>query len=183
MTKKSKISELIKACRKFDRKAQKELYLLFADDLMSVAIRYAKDQPAAKDIVHDTFLKVFNSLEKFDEKKGTLYSWMCRILINIALMDFRKHKRMTGLTTEKFEEEPFEGFSIIHKLQAEDILNLVNKLPERCRLIFNLHVVEGYKHTEIGDLLDITASASRAQLTRAKQLLRKMLEVKKKIRV
>lgn len=146
---------------------------------MRIAIRYSKDQAMAKDLVHDTFLKVFTSIKMFDPRKGSIMGWMSRILINEALQHFRKNNRIDLLPETSFPDHEDHVYSILHTLEAEDILRLINTLPEGCRLIFNLYVIEGYKHKEIGQMLQITASASRAQLTRAKQLLRKLLSKKK----
>lgn len=152
--------------------------------MMSIAIRYAKDLSSAKDLVHDTFLKVFKTIGQFDEKKGSITGWMRRILINEALQNFRKQKKMVIATEEALAQEYSDTISIVQKLEAEDILNLLHQLPEGCRIIFNLYVIEGYKHKEISKLLNITASASRSQLTRAKKLLRSLLEEsEKKIRI
>lgn len=173
---------MIKGCKNFDRKAQKELYLMYADDLMSIAIRYSNDTCQAKDLIQDTFIKVFRSIPSFKEGKGSLIGWMTRILINEALQKYRKEKRMVEISEVSLLKEASDDFSIIQTLEAEDILNLLQELPEGCRVIFNLYVIEGYKHQEIGELLNISASASRSQLTRAKQLLRDKLTDKKKVK-
>ena len=174
------ISKLVKGCKNCDREAQKQLYLKYADDMMTVAIRYTRDLSSAKDLVHNAFLKVYKTIGQYDERKGTLGGWMRQILINEALQSIRKQGRMVISTEEVFMNEQATDLTIIQKLEAEDILNLLQKLPEGCRVIFNLHVIEGYKHQEISQMLGITASASRSQLTRAKKLLRSLLSEKKK---
>lgn len=176
MKSKNQISKLIKGCKACDPRAQKQLYLLFADEMMSIANRYAKDLPEARDIVHDTFLKVFKSIQKFEEGRGSFGGWIARILINHAIAKHRRQKRMVPLAEEDFSLKPSEDFSILDTLAAEDILNLIKQLPERSRTIFNLYVIEGFKHDEIGTLLNISASTSRSQLTRAKKLLRMQIE-------
>ena len=170
------ISRLIEEAKKGKWSAQKELYLHYADDMMSIAIRYTKSLSAAKDLVQDTFIKFFENIERFDIQKGMPGPWMSRILINRALQNFKKENRLSYVDDEVFTTEPSNELSIIEKLEAEDILNLLNEIPEGCRIIFNLHVVEGYKHDEIGNMLGITASASRSQLSRAKKLLRMIIE-------
>lgn len=152
--------------------------------MMSIAVRYTQDLSTAKDVVHNAFLKVFKKIRHFDESKGSLGGWMRQILINEALQRMRKEQKMIMSTEEVFTREKADNLDIIQKLEAEDILNLLQKLPEGCRVIFNLHVVEGYKHQEISKLLGITASASRSQLTRAKKLLRALLsEMEKNTRI
>lgn len=176
MKTKNQISQLIKACKACDPKAQKQLYLLFADEMMSIASRYAKDLPEARDIVHDTFLKVFRSIQKFEEGKGSFAGWIARILINHAIAKHRRQKKMVAMTEQDFTLKPSDDFSILDTLAAEDILKLIQELPDRSRTIFNLYVIEGFKHDEIGALLNISASTSRSQLTRAKKLLRMKME-------
>ena len=175
MKNKTKITQLIANCKKQDWAAQKELYLLFADDLMSVAIRYARDLSSAKDLVQETFLTFFKKIEQYDEKKGTLGAWLNRILINKSFAEYRKNQRMIFAGEAIFLDQVTNETSAIEALEAADILQLLQKLPEGCRIIFNLKVIEGYSHKEIGTLLEITPSASRSQLTRAKKLLSDMI--------
>ncbi len=176
MTKKINIQRLVKGCKNQEWLAQKELYLLYADEMMSIAIRYSKDLSSAKDLVQETFLIFFKKIDQFDEEKGTVGAWISRILINKSFKDYRKNKKMVFAGEEVFADEVSLETSIVEQLEAEDILNLLKKLPEGCRIIFNLKVVEGYNHNEIGEMLNITASASRSQLTRAKKMLRVMIE-------
>lgn len=169
------IKRLIEQCRKNDWKAQKELYLLYADQMMSLAIRYSPDLSAAKDLVQETFLTFFNKIEKYDADKGTPAAWISRILINQALKDYRKNKKTIYLEEEVFTNETSLETSILELLKAEDILKLLNDLPAGCRIIFNLKEIEGFSHNEISNMLNITASASRSQLTRAKKILRTLI--------
>lgn len=178
MTKETNIKQLIKRCKNQEWAAQKELYLLYADEMMSIAIRYAKDQSSAKDLVQETFLTFFKKIDQFDEKKGKLGAWISRILINHSLKDYRKNQKMVFVGEEVFTSKVAKETSVVEELEAEDILNLLREIPEGCRIIFNLKVIEGYSHHEIGEILGITASASRSQLTRAKKLLRLLIKKK-----
>ena len=176
MTKNAKIKSLVQRCKNQEWSAQKELCLLYADEMMSIAIRYARDTASAKDLVQDAFLTFFKKIDQFDENKGSLGAWISRILINKSFSDYRKNQRMIFSGEEMFTEEASTEISIVEQLEAEDILNLLKELPEGCRLIFNLNVIEGYRHVEIGEMLNITASASRSQLARAKKILRTLIE-------
>ena len=178
MAKKTNIIRLIERCKNQEWAAQKELYLLYADEMMSIAIRYAKDHASAKDLVQETFLTFFKKIDQFAEEKGTLGAYISRILINHSFKDYRKNQKMIFVDEEVFTTKVANETSVIEELEAEDILNLLKELPEGCRIIFNLKVIEGYNHNEIGEMLDITASASRSQLTRAKKLLRLLIEKK-----
>jgi len=143
---------------------------------MSIAIRYTKDLSSAKDLVQDSFMKFFEKIEQFDIEMGMPGPWISRILINRALQNLKKEKRLSFGDEMIFALEPSKESTIIERLEAEDILKLLQEIPEGCRVIFNLHVIEGYKHDEIGSMLGITASASRSQLTRAKKLLRNKIK-------
>lgn len=175
MKTKAEIIQLVERCRKQDWAAQKELYLLYADDMMSVAIRYAKDISSAKDLVQETFITCFKKIDQFNVQKGALGAWLNRILINKCFSEYRKSQKLIFSGEEIFLDKVTNETSAIEALEAEDILNLLKDLPEGCRIIFNLNVIEGYSHKEIGEMLEITPSASRSQLTRAKKLLRQMI--------
>lgn len=143
---------------------------------MSIAIRYSNDLSSAKDLVQETFLILFKKIDQFDESKGALGAWLSRILINQSLKEYRKNQKMVFLGAAAFDEEIFNAPSILEQLEAEDILKLLKEIPEGCRIIFNLNVIEGYPHTEISKILNISESACRSQLTRAKKLLRGLIE-------
>lgn len=175
MTKKSDIRQLVERCKNQDWAAQKELYLLYADEMMSIAIRYANDLSTAKDLVQETFLILFKKIDQYNPERGALGAWLTRILINQSLQEYRKQKRMVFSEESAFDDERSTEVSIVEHLEAEDILKLLRHLPEGCRTIFNLNVIEGYRHAEISEMLNISAGASRAQLTRAKKLLRTII--------
>ena len=172
---KDQLNRLIKACQKQDRAAQQELYLQFADDLMNLAVRYSRDQAMARDLVHDTFLKVFESIKSFKLNKGSFKGWMSRILINKAVENYRRHRRMIYAETPGLMRELSTENLAIDKLEVEDILHLLQQLPVGSRMIFNMYIIEGFRHDEIAKVMGISASTSRSQLTRAKQLLREKI--------
>lgn len=172
---KEQLQQLIKDCQQYKRAAQRELYLLFADDLMNLAMRYARDQSMARDLVHDTFLKVFESIPSFKLNKGSFKGWMSRILINKAVEGYRRNRRMIYAETPGLMRELSTENLAIDKLEAEDILQLLQQLPVGSRMIFNMYVIEGFRHDEIAKVMGISSSTSRSQLTRAKQILREKI--------
>lgn len=172
---KSEIEAIVIRCQQNDRVAQRQLYMMFADELMSIAIRYAKDKSMARDLVHDTFIKVYEKIGTFQLNRGSFVGWMSRILINRAISDFRKHKRVLYQTEEVFDQACTDEVDIVQQLEAEDIIQLLQILPEGGRLIFNMYIIEGYKHNEIAKILGISPSTSRSQLTRSKALLRQAI--------
>lgn len=169
--------QLIDDCRRGDRRAQRRLYETYAGKMMGVCLRYCKDRETAKDLLHDGFLKVFSHIDSF-ECKGSFEGWIRRIMVNTALEHLRKQ------VDEGYSQPIEEAFALsdddlgaLERMQAEELINIIQRLPDTYRMVFNLFVVEGYSHKEIADQMNITESSSRVYLTRAKQLLQSMLAV------
>jgi len=174
------IDKLIQNCINNDRESQKQFYMLTAERLMNVSRRYTKDISDAKDILQNAYIKIFKKLENFDSEKGNLNSWLTKIVINEALQLLRKNKRLAE--REQIGNQQFEELStpeVIARLQAEDVMKLMKLLPDGYRIVFNMSVVEGYSHREIAAALNISESTSRSQLTRAKRMLRDLLNDQK----
>jgi len=167
--------QLIADCLRGDRNAQRRLYEQYSGKMMGVCMRYCKDSDTAKDLLHDGFLKVYTHLDNF-EGKGSFEGWIRRIMVNTALEYLRK-KSDEGHNIEI--EEAFtltsEDYGALEKMQAEELVRTIQKLPDAYRTTFNLFVVEGYSHREIAEAMHITESSSRVYLTRAKQLIQQML--------
>lgn len=170
------LANIIDKCKSNDQMAQKDLYLLFADKLMAVSMRYSSDMAKAKDLVQDAFIQIFTKIDTYDPDRGSFESWIIRILINIALQSIRKHKKI--LLTDDIQILDQKDYSIngLEQLLAADLFQLINLLPEGSKIVFNLYEIEGFKHKEIGTKLGISASTSRAHLTRAKRMLREHLD-------
>lgn len=169
------IQQLIKGCVEQKPASQKELVDKFSGMLFTVCLRYTGEHSKAKDVLQESYIRIFRAIDKFDCDKGSLQGWMRKITINVALKQLKKDKmrkesempdNLTG-----YQKEP----EITERMAAEDLLKVVQTLPEGYRQIFNLSVVEGYNHREIANLLDIEEVTSRSQLSRAKQMLRKKL--------
>jgi RNA polymerase sigma-70 factor (ECF subfamily) len=166
--------ELIRRCSEGKIRAQELLYRRYFSFAMSVCIRYTKDENEAMEIVNDSYMKVLENLSGFDDSKS-FRSWYGRILVNSAIDHYRRNSRhstymeITGLEIPGKQEPLVDA-----ELSAGDILTLFNELPDNYRVTFNLFEIEGYSHEEIGQMLDISTSTSRSNLTRAKQMLRKL---------
>lgn len=168
--------QLIKACKKGKRTAQAELYERTADYMMNICYRYSADAGDAKDIFQEAYLKVFENIEQYDPERGKLHSWMARIAINTALQERKRAGKIQFVEDLQPALHPLSDQDVIGEISAEELQTCVNQLPEIYRLVFNLYIVEGYKHREIGELLEITASTSRAQLARARVMLQKAIK-------
>jgi RNA polymerase sigma factor (sigma-70 family) len=166
---------LISDCLKGDRTAQKKLYDLYSGKMMAVCLRYCKDRETAKDLLHDGFLKVYTHLSSF-RGAGSFEGWIRRIMVNTALEFIRKQN------DEGYHIDVEEAWSLsddeigaMERLQVEELIQLIQKLPESYRTTFNLFVIEGYSHKEIAEAMNITESSSRVYLTRAREILQNML--------
>ncbi|MCP4460369.1 MAG: RNA polymerase sigma factor [Cytophagales bacterium] len=165
--------ELIAGCNKNDRSMQKALYDTYAPRLMIVCMRYSNSQEEAEDVLQEAMIKVFRSMDKFREESQLFY-WLKRITINTALNKLRNKVQLSSLDDqeEKFDENAWDAVS---GFQFEELLAMVQKLPEGCQIVFNLHAIEGFKHEEIAGQLGISVGTSKSQLSRAKILLKEKL--------
>ena len=149
---------------------------------MAVSRRYSKDTSSAKDILQEALIHILNSITKYHEK-GSFEGWMKRIVINIALKYFRNKSYKNELyTIEDHPENSVEPSAYANMATAE-LMEIINRLPESYRTIFNLYAIEGFSHKEIGKMLNITESTSRSQLTRARASIKKTLIKEGKIKL
>lgn len=153
---------------------QEELYNRFSPKMYAVCLRYAGSPEEAEDILQEGFIKIFKKLGSY-RGDGSFEGWIRRIFVNTAIEHFRR-KRYLQPVTEK-EENTIEGksLSVLDNLAEKDILDLVRKLSPGYRTVFNMYVVEGYTHKEIGDMLGISEGTSKSQLSRAKVILQDMV--------
>jgi len=165
-------NRLIADCLSGDRTAQKKLFDRYAPKMLGVSRRYVKDPAEAEDVMIRAMYKVLTKLETFDGN-GSFEGWVRRITVNEALMHLRKRK---GLHTEELSpRQPDSGWSVLNELYHRDLIAVLDQLPVGYRLVFNLYVIEGYKHREIADLLGISINTSKSQLILAKQKLKAIL--------
>lgn len=167
-------SDLISGCIDGDRRMQEELYRRFSPRMYAVCLRYAGSAEEAEDILQEGFIKIFKKLNTF-RSEGSFEGWIRRIFVNTAIEHFRR-KRYLQPVTDK-EENTLEGnyLSVLDNLAERDILELVQQLSPGYRTVFNMYVVEGYTHKEIGDMLGISEGTSKSQLSRAKVILQDMV--------
>ena len=172
------IDDLIESCKKNDRLAQKELYQRYAAKMMAVCMRYMKNREDAEEVVLTGMYKVLKNINQYSGI-GHFEGWIKRIMVNEALMALRKNK-LRFVEIDLAERIKSEEVNIIEEMQFSDVRALLDKLPMGYRTIFNLYVIEGYKHREISELLGISINTSKSQLILAKSKLRKMMKAKDK---
>jgi RNA polymerase sigma-70 factor (ECF subfamily) len=167
---------LIKECVKGNAKAQRFLFDKFAPKMLTVCIRYAKNKSDAEDVLQDAFIKVFNKISEF-KNEGSLEGWIRRIMVNTSLDQIRKNSKFSNDTdleavSYKLENNDFT----FENLVSEDLLKLINSMPNGYRIVFNMFAIEGYSHQEIASTLGVTENTSKSQYLRARSFLKKELE-------
>ncbi|WP_018109013.1 RNA polymerase sigma factor [Bacteroides propionicifaciens] len=167
--------ELSKLCLSHDTKAQQMLYEQYSDRLYAICIRYAGDRDIAQDLLHDGFIKILSSFDKFTWLgEGSLRAWMDRIIVNTALQYLRDKKR-AGYEVE-FDQVSENNFdhsdsADVDVVPQKVLFEFIKELPDGYRTVFNLYVLEDKSHKEIGELLGINERSSASQLFRAKKVL------------
>ena len=168
-------SDLIKGCIEENPEMQKLLYERFSSKMYGVCLRYTENVEDANDVMQEGFIKVYKSLPKF-RGEGSFEGWIRRIFINTSIEHFRKKVKLYNVN--EVHENTIEDAELdaLDSLATKDILNIINELSPGYKQVFNMHVVEGYSHKEIADILGITEGTSKSQLARAKGALKKIIE-------
>lgn len=167
------LEHLIKQCKKNDAKAQSEIYKLYANKLFSLCLKYSKNYAEAEDTLHDAFVTIFKKIEQY-KGAGSFEGWMKRIAINTALKKYRGAKVFDIVNDGLIEDVSVEVEET--QVSLDYLLGLIQNLPDRYRLVFNLYVLDGYSHKEIAELLKITVGTSKSNLSRARMLLKQTIE-------
>jgi len=168
----TQLEEIIYKCRDGNSKAQTELYRLFSRKMYGVCLRYAKDNGEAEDILQEGFVRVFTKIRQF-EFKGSFEGWMRRIMVNTALEKFRKNDRLYPVEELKIYESTEMVEETISSITADELMKIIQELPPRYKMVFNLYAIEGYSHIEIGEMMSITEGTSKSNLSRARMILQK----------
>jgi len=173
------LNDIIQGCIRGKRSDQEKLYRAFSSKMFGVCLRYCHSYDEAKDILQDGFIKVFEKIGQFGQR-GSFEGWIRRIMVNTALERYRKRSLL--LTMEKLPEtiedeqddENEPGFSM------NELLEYVQKLPERYRMVFNLYVMEEMTHKEVAEVMGITEGTSKSDLSRARVILQNLINAKVK---
>lgn len=172
-------TQLIRKAAKQNRDAQHRLYEKHAPKMLSVCRQYIRDIHHAEEVMMSGFLKVFLNLDRF-KFEGSFEGWMRRIMINESISFLRKEKQI--FFTEEIANYTEESWNNINtELEVEQIQELIDSLPEGYRMVFVLYAVEGYKHSEIAKMLNISDNTSKTQLFKARKLLQQKVNLQNKI--
>lgn len=168
--------ELVEQCLEKDVKAQKLLFQRFAPKMMGVCLRYASSSIEAEDMLQEGLIKVFEKLKMYSGK-GSLEGWIRRIVVNTALDIIRKNKKMKFNTSiDDVEYSLKKEQYIIENLTVNDLMKILQTIPVGYRTVFNMYAIEGFSHKEIAEELGISVSTSKSQLSRARTVLKRIIE-------
>lgn len=168
------LNKLIKRCANNDRKAQEEIYQLFSGKLFPICLKYSKNKQEAQDNFQDGFITIFDKIGQFGFK-GSFEGWMKRVMINTVLVKYRK-KNVLNIITEEIPDEVIVDIDE-EEVSLDFLLNLIQSLPDRYRMVFNLYVLDGHSHKEISKMLQIAEGTSKSNLARARGILKSKIEL------
>jgi len=170
------IALLLEGCLANNRKAQEALYRQFYGFAMTIALRYSRDEHDAADIMSHAFVKIFKSIRSFDPEKGNLYAWIKRIVVNEGLDHIKSRERFSQNVEVESVAEPEIANTALEQMGAEEIMNLVKRLPPATHAVFVLYAVEGYNHREIAERLGISEGTSKWHLSEARKTLQTQIQ-------
>lgn len=164
------LNQLIENCKINDTKAQSELYKLFSSKLFSVCLKYSRNYAEAEDNLQDAFVTIFKKIGQY-KSKGSFEGWLKRITINTALQCYRT-QGVFDIVNDHLREDVAITIEDEDNISLDYLLKIIQELPDRYRLVFNLYVMDGYSHQDIAEMLKITTGTSKSNLARARQILK-----------
>ena len=170
------LQQIIDGCIEQDRHSQELLYKKLYGFAMNICLRYADNKYEASDVLNEGFFKAFTNIEKYD-KSWPFKAWLSKIMYNASIDYYRTNLKWSQLVGLEKSDIKVNEVSIEHKLDYEDLLKTIQRLPPTYRIVFNLYAIDGYSHEEIAEMLGITASTSRSNLHKARVKLQEMLSV------
>ena len=169
-------NKIIEGCKQQNPQSQEELYRGCHVDMIKLCVRYTRDIDEAAAVFNEAMLKVFNTLHQF-ESRGNFLGWVRRIVVNTCIDHCRRQAKFTHYAIEQVPDDTISlDPDIYERLSAHDVISLLQELPRNTALVFNLFVLDGYKHEEIGQSLGISTGTSKWHLNEARRLLKSKLE-------
>ena len=167
--------QLLDKCLKNDRMAQNILYNKYSPKLFGTCLRYAKNYADAEDILQEGFIKVFKYLKDF-RNEGHLEGWMRKVIVTTAINFYKRKNLLNKDVDPEYVNTPSVATpDAISLISNEELLAVVQDLPEGYRMVFNLNTIEGYSHKEISEIMNISVNTSKSQLSRARNALQHKL--------
>ena len=166
------LEQLIHECTKQNTKVQEQLYRLLAPRLFAVCLKYSRNYDEAQDNLQESFLIIFDKISQF-KNKGSFEGWAKRVVINYTLQQYRNQNIFEIVSENIAEEETVEIDN--DEISLEFLTQIIQELPDRYRLVFNLYVIDDYSHKEIAEMLSINIGTSKSNLARAKGILKEKI--------
>jgi RNA polymerase sigma factor (sigma-70 family) len=166
---------LIQGCKRNDRDSQRLLYQHYYSYALSICARYSRNLTEAKEVVNDGFMKVFGKIDQY-HPDSSFKGWIRKIMINTAIDQYRKELKHQYQEPVEMANKVFIEPQAVTDLSHEELIGLVQKLSPAYRAVFNLYVIDGHTHEEIGKMLNISTGTSKSNLLKARENLRNMLE-------
>jgi RNA polymerase sigma factor (sigma-70 family) len=167
------LDDLIKDCQQNSIRAQEQLYKLFAPKLFSACLKYSRNRADAEDNLQDGFLLIFSKIGQY-QFKGSFEGWAKRVMVNNVLQKYRT-QGVFEIVTENLPEEADVEIEV-ETVSMDFLLGIIQQLPDRYRMVFNLYVIDGYSHKEIAEMLSISDGTSKSNLNRARMILKEKIE-------
>ncbi|MEK8179072.1 sigma-70 family RNA polymerase sigma factor [Flavobacterium buctense] len=167
------LKQLINDCKNDNRKAQEQLYRLYSPKLFAVCLKYSRNYAEAQDNLQDGFILIFKKIEQFSFK-GSFDGWLKRVMINHVLQQYRNQTFLSLVNEDIADDQEVEIED--DSITMDYLLRIIQELPDRYRLVFNLYVIDGFSHAEIGEMLTITVGTSKSNLARARMILKEKIE-------
>lgn len=168
------LEQLITNCINQDAKAQSQLYKQYASKLFTLCLKYSRNYAEAEDNLHDAFITVFSKIDQYNNK-GSFEGWLKRIAINTSLQRYRDNAGVFDIVNEERIEDVKVDIND-SDVSIDFLLGIIQELPDRYRLVFNLYVLDGYSHVEISELINISTGTSKSNLARARMILKEKIE-------
>jgi len=166
---------LVNGCINNSRKAQEILYKQFYGPMISICLRYTRNEEDSIEVLHNGFLKVYKNIHTYNAAKASLYTWIRTIIVHTAIDFIRQRGKFQTIELEKAEEPAIDA-EAVHRMSSQELLQMVQQLSPATRTVFNLYVIEGYNHREIGTLVGISEGTSKWHLSEARRQLKQLLQ-------
>lgn len=164
------LNQLITNCKAGKQKAQAELYRLFAPKLFGVSLRYSRDHTEAEDTLHEAFVTIYNKINQYSGK-GSFEGWMKRIVVNMALEKYRTRYRLQTVEDITIYDSKSTFVDVYDKINTAQLMEMINELPPRYKMVFNMYAIDGYSHKEIAKEMGISEGTSKSNLARGRKIL------------
>ena len=175
------LNKILKQCTAGDEVAQRQLYLEYRSRWYMTSLRYGQNTNDANDIFQEGLIQIYRDMHQYDMKKSNFSTWSCRVIAHAGLRFLKKLNFSLNDSIDECDLDEFVTVEHIYEQIGErELLELIQKLPPGYRAIFNMYVIEGYKHHEIAEQLNISVGTSKSQLNKAKKQLRVLLEYEQK---